>query len=307
VRRAAVFVLSDARSGSTILDQCLGGHPEIMSLGEVHWLPAYAAQDRSRYDPDHPLVCMCGLAVSECPFWSRVEVVLGRPLAELRLHALSSRSVGASGHRFVDALTLVVGDRCPTAFRSVHIQRVLGGRTLAAECIALFDAVSQVSGRPVCVDSSKSALRFRFVYDSDPDRTRAIVLTRDVRAVVYSKMKRGRSLKSAAMGWKRKMRIIDSLTADLPNDHVHFLSYEALCKNPAFELARLCSFLDVEMCDTMLQRATNDVHHIGGSPSKFDKGRIAIAEDRSFEKNLHMHQADEIARLAGTVAKRWGY
>ena len=71
-RRAAIFVLSDVRSGSTLLDQCLGAHKQIASLGEVHWLPAYAAQDRSKYNPVHELVCTCGKAIDKCVFWTAV-------------------------------------------------------------------------------------------------------------------------------------------------------------------------------------------------------------------------------------------
>src|SRR5262245_47931937 len=92
MRKATIFVLSDVRSGSTLLDQCLGGHPDIVSLGEVHWLAAYLAQDRGIYDPDHPLVCSCGLPVAECPFWESVQRALGKPLDSLVLRQNLKRS-----------------------------------------------------------------------------------------------------------------------------------------------------------------------------------------------------------------------
>src|SRR5687767_4516892 len=85
MKRVALFVLSDVRSGSTLLDQCLGAHPKIVSLGELHWLPAYVLRDRGIYDPAHPLVCMCGVPVRECPFWTAVATSLGRPLESLEL------------------------------------------------------------------------------------------------------------------------------------------------------------------------------------------------------------------------------
>ena len=37
-----VYIMSDNRSGSTLLDQLLGAHESVTSLGEVHHLPAYA-------------------------------------------------------------------------------------------------------------------------------------------------------------------------------------------------------------------------------------------------------------------------
>src|SRR5688572_23122049 len=87
MRPVAVFVLSDVRSGSTLLDQCLGAHPKFVSLGEVHWLRAYVTEDRSIYDPDHPLVCSCGLRVPDCPFWASVSDRMGRPLESLQLRS----------------------------------------------------------------------------------------------------------------------------------------------------------------------------------------------------------------------------
>src|SRR5262245_66080263 len=85
MRRATVFVLSAVRSGSTLLEQCLGAHSGIVSLGEVHWLRAYVQRDRAQYDPKHDLVCACGHEVSACEFWVRTEKAIGRPLESLRL------------------------------------------------------------------------------------------------------------------------------------------------------------------------------------------------------------------------------
>ena len=55
MRRTSILVLSDNRSGSTLLDQCLGAHPNVVSLGEVHWLRAYVRQDRTIYNPAAPV------------------------------------------------------------------------------------------------------------------------------------------------------------------------------------------------------------------------------------------------------------
>src|SRR5262245_62978859 len=87
MRRAAIFVLSDVRSGSTLLDQCLGAHAAIFSLGEVHWLSAYLSENRAIYNPAHALVCTCGKRVAECAFWSSTADALGRRLEDLTLHA----------------------------------------------------------------------------------------------------------------------------------------------------------------------------------------------------------------------------
>lgn len=308
MRKAAVLVLSDVRSGSTLLDQCLGAHPEIMSLGEVHWLPAYLAQDRTLYDPEHPLVCTCGAKVDQCPFWTAVATRLARPLAELQLRASVKPAGGGNESDTVPgrvARRLV--RRFPGLLRWDAVQAWFGAGTMASDLIALYDAVTAVSGRPFCVDSSKSAIRFRAVYAMEPSRTKALVLVRDFRAVVHSKMKRGLSFEAAAVGWRRRMEEIEALTADLPPGVHYKLKYEELCQDPVRKLGEVCEFLGVRFVPAMLERPRLNVHHIGGSPSKFDDSKARIALDRSFERHFQPQQVTELRRLIGPVAGRWGY
>lgn len=301
-------MLSDVRSGSTLLDQCLGAHPQIASLGEVHWLPAYVSQDRKLYDPEHPLVCSCGRAVAECPFWRGVAAQLGRPLGSLRLH--SKHETDGTGRRAAPSRTWPARQllrHFPVLFRNGAVRGLLGGQALARESIALFDAVAKATGRPLCVDSSKSPLRFRSVHALQPDRTFAIVLSRDYRAVVHSKMKRGARLAVAAAGWRRKMQQIAELTDDLPPDRVYRLKYEELCEDPRLHLSRLCSFLGVEFAEAMVERPSDDVHHIGGSPSKFDPSRTRIELDRSHADRFEGPELEQLRKLVGREAARWGY
>jgi hypothetical protein len=307
--RAAAFILSDVRSGSTLLDQCLGAHEDVISLGESHWLPAYVTLDRTQYNPVHELVCACGKRVADCEFWRSVRSRLGRPLESLRLHSgftRPRRSVGPfSRLRF---LARRIVRSAPELYRLAPVQVALGGRELGQDISDLFDAACAVSRRSVCVDSSKSPFRFRALYRLHPEKAVAIVLTRDYRAVVHSKMRRGESLESAARGWCAAMRQIDALTRDLPPHRVHHLKYECLCENPRSEMTRLCEFLGLGFSETMLRRQLPGMaHHIGGSPSKFDVSRTAIALDRSHVEAFSEDELRRMRRLVGSDAVRWSY
>jgi hypothetical protein len=305
-----IFVLSDNRSGSTLLDQLLGAHPAIASLGEVHQLPAYARQDRTLYDPAHPLICTCGETVPECPFWRKVAATLGKPFDSLQfLPRFFNVKRGDGGRlrrtlrrfprRFIEAR--------PIRFRSRAIQWVFGGPRLAHDSFSLFDAIFAVSGSRYLVDSSKNALRFRAIRDVQPERVRAIVLGRDYRAVVHSKMKRGRSMEASAIGWRKAMVLIDALTQDLPSDRKCRLKYEALCDKPEQELRRICDFLGLSFSATMLERPTQDIHHIGGSPSKFDASRSAISLDAAYRHAFDQSTLTTLRNLVGNVADTWDY
>lgn len=291
-RRATIFVLSDTRSGSTLLDQCLGANPEMASLGEVHWLRAYAMQDRKLYDPEHELVCSCGLPVPVCPFWRGVEATIGRPLAGLELRSERLRRMLA---------------QMPGSFRMNLVRRLAGLDAVARDSIALYNAVSTVTHRRLCIDSSKSVARFRAVFALEPDRTLAIVLVRDYRSVVHSKMKRGVSLESAASRWRRKMEQIEALTKDVPAMNVSVLRYESLCEAPKSELTRLCAFIGVPFTESMVRRPSGDIHHIGGSPSKFDPSRAEIVRDRLGDNAFRPEQLARLRQIVGPFAARWGY
>ncbi len=307
--RIAAFILSDVRSGSTLLDQCLGAHTEVVTLGEAHWLPAYVTLDRTQYDPVHDLVCACGREVGECPFWSAVRRELGRPLESLRLHSRFVRSSSNGGLiSWIRWLPRRLVRAHPGLYRRSLVRRALGGHRLAEDVLGLLEAASRASGCPVCIDSSKSPFRFRAVFGLDPERARAIVLARDFRAVVHSKMKRGESLEAAARGWRVAMEQIHALTQDLPGKHVHQLRYEDLCNQPRTELGRLCEFLGISFQDAMLRRPEKArLHHIGGSPSKFDESRHEIVLDRAYEGAFSPSDVDRIRRIVGDEAGRWSY
>jgi hypothetical protein len=308
VRRATIFVLSDVRSGSTLLDQCLGAHPEVVSLGEVHWLDAYLTQNRDIYNPVHDLICTCGALVTDCPFWRAVEGYLGRPLGSLRVWQRLNRR--RNDKRLLSVLRSIPRQLVkvrPRLYRRAAFRALVGGPRVARDCIALYDAVSSATGRAFCVDSSKTPYRFRDVYERDRGRSRAVILTRDYRAVVHSKMKRGQSLVPAASGWRLRMEQIRELTSDLPREDVHSLSYEALCTQPAQELANLCTFLGIAFADSMMQRPTGNLHHIGGSPSKFDPDRARISLDDSFARHFREEELRVMRELVGEEARRWGY
>jgi hypothetical protein len=187
------------------------------------------------------------------------------------------------------------------------MQRALLGPRIARDCIDLFDAVCSATGRPYCVDSSKSPYRFRSVFDLEPSKTLAVILVRDYRAVVYSKMKRGESLESAALGWRKRMQQIDALTSDIGVESRHILRYESLCQEPREELARLSRFLGLDFVEMMLRRPAGSTHHIGGSPSKFDASRGEISLDRSYERHFTTEDLEKLRALVGKVATRWGY
>jgi hypothetical protein len=61
-----LYILSDGRSGSTLLDLLLGSHPRVQSLGEMKHFHRYAGTG------GNVKKCTCGKNLLACPHWGRM-------------------------------------------------------------------------------------------------------------------------------------------------------------------------------------------------------------------------------------------
>lgn len=304
-----VYILADNRSGSTLLDQLLGAHDKVISVGEIHHIAAYLRQDRALYDPVHELKCSCGQAVGECAFWSRVADRLDRPVESLRLRPrllINQRNARGLVGTVKEWPKRLIG-RYPRIIKLPGARRLLDLPAIGRDSFALYDAIFDASNARYIVDSSKSPVRFRAVFEAHPGRVVALLLARDYRATVYSKVKRHRSLERSARKWVTVMRQMQELTDDVRTENLLRVRYEDLCENPRSELSRICAKLGLEFKESMLTRPAIDVHHLGGSPSKFDPSRRDITLDTSYLTAFSPDETNKIRRIAGKTGAEWGY
>lgn len=304
-----VYILSDNRSGSTLLDQLLGAHSGIVSLGEVHHLAAYARQDRGLYNPVHPLVCSCGQPIVSCPFWAAAATQLERPFDALQLHLrFLGRVGGSAGVRSVWGRPFRrMIRRFPQLILNPAVSTLFSTKKVGADSFALFDAITEAIGADCLVDSSKSAFRFRALYDFAPNRVFGILLVRDYRGAVHSKMKRGQDMGVAACEWVARIQQASRLTDGIPDNQLLRLRYEDLCNEPRSELARICELLELDFENAMLSRPSAEMHHLGGSPSKFDPARKSIQLDQSYADAFTKEDLARMREIVGVAAAEWGY
>jgi hypothetical protein len=303
-----IYIVSEARSGSTLLDQLLGAHPDITTVGEIHHLVAYATQDRSRHDPVYALQCTCGEELPRCQFWSQVETSIGRPLGSLKLKPrfLDKRKRYKLRPYLRRTLEQALQARPPGPVDHM-IQTIFDVPTVARDSYAVFDAIFAVTNSQYIVDASKNTDRFRILAAAHPERLRLVLLSRDYRGVVFSKMKRGRSLEAAGRSWVRTMGRMNLLSQSMPDDRIHRLRYEDLCLDPKAELQKLCEFLSLPFSAEMLVRPDTDMHHIGGSPSKFQHGRREIKQDKEYDDAFTAAELRSLKEIIGDAGKEWGY
>lgn len=124
-----IYVAGYGRSGSTVLATILGGHSQIVSVGEVTTLPKEWS-DPARF-------CSCGKSYAECEFWG---------------------DFYREWERTPDLINAIIAiERRSTIARLLTHPNSAKMRVYEDYHRALFEYVIRRSGKPIILDSSKSA------------------------------------------------------------------------------------------------------------------------------------------------------
>lgn len=300
-----VFVAGPGRSGSTLTDLLLNNHPDVQSLGEIHRLNLYA---RTNPEP-----CTCGRPVSECPFWLSVEAALRRRLGSapdaplLRDHEmmLEPSKVGPIASLVQKAL-LIQGSR--TLYRTLLPLVAPAHRRAASNSLDWYDAVREVTGCPVVVDSTKDPRRLKTLFFADPDRFRCLYMIRDGRAITASRIRReGCSMEYAARNWVAYHQRTRHALRGIPRRLVHEVRYEALCRDPSGTMREVFRFLGLPFDESMLELRKDEAHNIGGNPMRFRSGETGIRIDEQWRQQLSTDDLQSFDRVAGRWNRDLGY
>ena len=164
-----VYIVGAGRSGSTVLDTILGNHPEVESVGELCNLVRSAWLG--------PEYCACGQRGSICPFWSQVR----------------SHWVRRSGTDDLENYMKLedVFERSRFFFRLFRerFAQTAEFRTYSNYTVSLFQAICEVSGKRIVVDSSKIPARAYALSRIPGVDLKLIHLVRDPRGLARSLQK----------------------------------------------------------------------------------------------------------------------
>ncbi len=164
-----LYVGGYVRSGTTIVDMLLGMNTATFAVGEIN---IFFQQVTRTNDPAK---CSCGHTLRECPFWSEVLARFQAALPDISLHQanLITRKVETFPERLRDA-SHYWDDY-------VKIWRVM------------IDAVAEISGASIIVDSSKTgrhSLCRPLSLEQAGFDVSLLQMMRDPRAVTWSKLRR---------------------------------------------------------------------------------------------------------------------
>lgn len=299
-----LFVGGFGRSGSTLVERVIEATPQAVSLGEVvHLWKRGVLEDE---------LCGCGTPFSQCPFWTRV----------------GERAFG--GWANVDvAEVLALHDAVD---RQRRILRTLRPRTEAARAEilrytayyrAVYDAVAEITGAEVVVDSSKhGSLAVALGNDTQID-LRVLHLVRDSVAVAYSWSKevsrpetRGEdqmvrySAFRASLLWTSNNLLVQ--LARLSRTPVFRVRYEDFVHAPSVALRGAWRSLDLPgefepSIESGIGIELERGHSIGGNPMRFREGPLVIRPDESWRQAMPPNQRRAVRLYTAPIRAWLGY
>lgn len=302
-RQRVIYVVGYGRSGSTVFDAALGNHPEIVSVGELTNLVASGWIGG--------LYCSCGETAPDCPFWRRVRD------EALRLWGDEDLEGYVRLQRRFEPLWRLAGLQ---AAESRGAEELLEYRRRTA---LLFEAVRQVAGRSVVVDSSKGAPRARALAGMASLDLRIVHLVRDPRGTAYSYLRRHarddragvqreflpRPAWQTSLAWMAHNLAAERLCAASSRPSLR-LRYEDFTRVPREAFARVGDVVGLDLTVVAEAIATGAPlrtgHVIAGNRVRM-RPTIEVRADERWRSEMEDRDRRRVERLASPLLREYGY
>jgi hypothetical protein len=297
-----VYVLSNGRSGSTLLDLLLGAHEATWSVGELQVLPWELRENRAP--------CGCGEPVERCDFWAPLVADRAFEAGPAPLHYF--RSSHGTGRVLRPTQLLDLWRGRPRG-RHRALAAAYAQRTADLLELVLPRAAAR-RGRPLrwLIDASKDPYRLLWLAASERFDLRVVHLARDPRAFVHS-MTRGRtrgrlgSLLRFSLRWSVENALMARLVRRaVEPSRVYTLRYEDLAGRPEQALAELGAWLGLEDLGGALDRfRTLENHAIAGNQMRY--GTRPVQLDEAWREQLTPFDRGLVTATTAPVRRRLGY
>lgn len=272
-----IYIMSDNRSGSTLLENILSKSHECFSVGELAMLKGhllkYGPGARWNYN------CACGKPFTECEFWSSIIA---------KLFEADKENFFTSINWNFKSKALALNAMFPFLFKEKFSKIVStdGNKKVIATLNELYKAVSENSGKKFIVDSSKNPLQALAIYKNKKDfNVKIIWLKRDIRAIATSKRKwksenkkKEKSLLKLVLDIFYYRRLCYTVSTMIDPADILYMEYEDLAKNTHEELQKIFQAFNMEPFPTPKFMELVEDHTIGGTPGRFSKKPIKYDE-----------------------------
>jgi len=267
-------------------------------------------------DPNAYL-CSCGEQIKKCQFWKAVSERMAKrgipdfDITEARLSIHDAENPYL--HRLLDPLprgpvletirktALALTPAWPKHLANMHRRNG-----------ALVEALQEVTGAKVVIDSSKIALHLKYLLKCPTLRIKVIRLVRDGRAGTMSTLGHGfkrashrETIAAAALSWRRNNEAADRVLAEMPASQKMYLRYEDLCKGPEETLRNICKFLGIDSRNIVLDFRAR-TQHVLGNDMRLKSG-TDIRLDERWRTGLTQEDQGIFEEVAGEMNRKYGY
>lgn len=266
-----VFIAGEGRSGSTVLDRCIGTAEGVASFNEMHEIVHQFRRNKKR--------CSCGVLPQDCSFWQEV---FADPLLAENLDTLEDSFHSFDGSRH--ALRLLLG-----AYGPQDRQRLNRYGTLTA---ALYRRIAEVAGVSVIVDSSKNPSRALILKRYAGLEVWCLHLLRNPVSVAGS-WARGKSghddtLPTYARAatyrrWALKNLACETLRLAMPYKRMRFEDFTAAPRSGMAHIRAWVPILRDRSDGFVTETEVNfgPFHSLQGNPDRFENGRVSIRKSHA--------------------------
>ena len=310
-----VYIVGKGHSGSTILELLLNRSANVAAMGEIDMLALQIYRDHHTCWVGK---CSCGARPQDCEYWGRViKEVKERFGADLVADPMSWRisDVGLEEEYGIKRPASWAWYRFHQLIRTAAYQSAEGKagpfsgryRTWIENRDFVATTFARLCGVEAVVDASKDPLQMRDIVTYSKLPVKVLFLTRDVRGLVWSALKRNRNtVEREVKSWSNlNGRILGLLEGVDPQMWMQ-VSYERLCADTAGEMDRIHRFIGVEREEVAAVEEKARRHTVAGNRIRF-KELAEVLEDQGWEKNLSSADLSLISSLAGDVARRLEY
>lgn len=255
--KTILYIVSDVRSGSTLLENILSKSNEVVSVGELHHLDSHL--HKGKWGSSWNWKCSCGESFDSCKFWTNV---------------------------FKDMNVLDFDDIKNT---EVKYEKLSGAveeskRQATLELLdRIYTSVFNTTGVKVVVDSSKRPLQGKAIYENSSFNVKILYLKRDLRAVVISKNKWSmkfydKSLDLYKVLWSSYKHRINckKVLREVRDEDLYVINYEHMLSDLQFNLDSISSFVGFSTFRVPEYTVLDNDHTIGGTPGRFEKRKIKL-------------------------------
>jgi hypothetical protein len=276
--------------------------------------------------------CSCGTPIRECGFWEEIREGMRRRGVDFDLARAGTDYREARSRYARRLLEPMYRGRSLECLRDSALRLSRSWRQRLPDMqrrnSALAATIVEITGAAVVVDSSKIALRLKYLLRNPDLDVKVVRLMRDGRAVALTYMdpagfadaedptKRGGgmggdrqderlSMAQAAYEWRRCVEEAEHILRLMKPSQWIEIRYEDYCREPEQTLRRAHEFLGVESGESPLEFRSVPQHVVGNGMRLNNSSDIQLDErwrDALSAEDLHVFD-----RVAGAVNRRYGY